>query len=78
MANIFALRSASSAGWFTKALMPEYCSWTKYLADHRQPTTEQKRSFPVIHQILRDIMETGWERLVFDNAFDFDWMTSVR
>ena len=31
MANIIALRSASSAGQLTKALMPAYCSWMKYL-----------------------------------------------
>ena len=32
MANIFALRSDSSAGRLTNALIPAYCSWTKYLS----------------------------------------------
>lgn len=31
IANIFALRSASAAGWLRNALTPAYCSWTKYL-----------------------------------------------
>lgn len=31
MATIRALRSVSSAGRLMKALMPAYCSWTKYL-----------------------------------------------